>query len=70
MDFLSTLSAQLGSSKMPWKLHKEGSNMTETLQFIVDKVYPRLGYVIMQGDKIYTMVSTALLSIYNELILC
>ena len=59
-EFLSTLYARLGSASNPWQLYEKGSSMVETLQDIVDMVYPKSGYIVTLGDKIYSTVHTAL----------
>ena len=57
-SFLPTLYTCLGSASNPWKLYEEDSNFIETLQTILDIVYPDSGFIIVIGDKIYSMVRT------------
>ena len=56
--FLPTLYARLGSAKDPWQLYEKDSTFVITLQGILDIVYPKSGYSIKVGDKIYSMVRT------------
>ena len=57
-SFLPTLYACLGSATNPWQLHEDGSTFLITLQVILDTVYPKSGYNIKSGDKLYCMVRT------------
>lgn len=57
-SFLPTLYACLGSATNPWRLHEDGSTFLISLQVILDAVYPKSGYSITLGDKIYSMVRT------------
>jgi hypothetical protein len=59
-SFLPTLYACLGSSSSPWKLYEDGSSMVDTIQGILDMVYPNSGYRVKLGDKIFSMVRMAL----------
>jgi hypothetical protein len=56
--FLPTLYACLASATDPWQLYGEDSTFIITLQGILDIVYPKSGYNIEVGDKIYSMVRT------------
>jgi hypothetical protein len=42
--FLPTLYTCLGSTSNPWKLYENGSSMVDTIQGILNMVYPNLGY--------------------------
>lgn len=55
-SFLPTLYACLGAASNPWKLYKDGSSMVDTIQEILDMVYPNSGYRVKLGDKIFSMV--------------
>jgi hypothetical protein len=65
-SFLPTLYACLGSSSNPWELYEDGSTFLITLQTILDIVYSKSGYTISVGDKIYSMVCTPALRVYNN----
>jgi hypothetical protein len=56
--FLPTLYACLASATDPWQLYGEDSTFIITLQGILDIVFPKSGYIIEVGDKIYSMVRT------------
>ena len=55
-SFLPTLYCYLSASPNPWELYKKGANLVNTIQEIVDTVYPRSAYKVKLGDKIFTMV--------------
>jgi hypothetical protein len=61
-SFLPTLYACLGAASNPWKLYKHGSNMVDTIQEILDIVYPNSGYRVLLGDKIFSMVRLGLIT--------
>jgi hypothetical protein len=58
-SFLPTLYACLGSASNPWKLYEEGSSMVDTIQGVLDMVYPNSGYRVKLGDRIFSMVRMA-----------
>lgn len=55
-SFLPTLYCYLSAASNPWELYKKGANLVNTIQEIVDTVYPRSAYKVKLGDKIFTMV--------------
>ncbi|KAH9992963.1 hypothetical protein BJV74DRAFT_713691, partial [Russula compacta] len=55
MSFLPTLYARLASALNPWRPYNVGSDLVDTVQEVVDFVYPGSGYEVKLGDKIYTM---------------
>jgi hypothetical protein len=55
-QFLPTLYAYLGSLEKPWELAEPGSDEVQTIQMLVDLVYPQSGYKVQLNDKIYNMV--------------
>jgi hypothetical protein len=61
-SFLPTLYACLGSASNPWKLYEDGSSMVDTIQCILNAVYPNSGYRVKLGDKIFSMVRTAFMA--------
>ena len=54
--FLPTLYALLGSASNPWKLYENGSSMVDTIQSVLNVVYPNSGYNVKFGDRIFSMV--------------
>jgi hypothetical protein len=56
-SFLPTLYARLASALNPWRPYNVRSDLVDTVQEVVDFVYPGSGYEVKLGDKIYTMVS-------------
>jgi hypothetical protein len=61
-SFLPTLYACLGAASNPWKLYEDGSSMVDTIQDILDIVYPNSGYRVLLGDKIFSMVRLGLIT--------
>jgi hypothetical protein len=55
-SFLPTLYGCLASASNPWELYERDSNLVDTIQEIVDVVYPNSGYRVKLGDKIFMMV--------------
>jgi hypothetical protein len=53
--FIPTLIHCLMSTPNAWDIG-QGVDVVVTIQGVLDKVYPHLGYHIMLGDKIYSMV--------------
>ncbi|KAH9959509.1 hypothetical protein BGW80DRAFT_1256435 [Lactifluus volemus] len=53
--FLPTLYAYLGSLNKPWELSEPGSDEVQTIQMLIDIVYPQSGYKVQLNDKIYNM---------------
>jgi hypothetical protein len=62
-NFLPTLYLRMASAPNPWQPYNNGSSLLETLQVILDVVYPKSGYIIKVGDRIYSMVRTVLTSL-------
>ena len=60
-SFLPTLYCYLSAAPNPWELYKKGANLVNTIQEILDTVYPRSAYKVKLGDKIFTMVGYILM---------
>jgi hypothetical protein len=55
-SFLPMLYSCLASASNPWELYEADSDLVGTIQEIVDVVYPKSGYRVDLGDKIFLTV--------------
>jgi hypothetical protein len=68
--FLPTLYAYLGSLNKPWELSEPGSDEVQTIQMLIDIVYPQSGYKVQLNDKIYNMVCIYFLQLRSIQVYC